>query len=151
VTPAGALALASALLLAAGCGGSDEAAPASWQGLPQPLPADGTVPVEGFSDFSESVDEAWERTPAAVAAVFAAPRDVEARVSVSVPARPGGASTATADVVVDGLADDSVRALRYELALERVEAAVWRVVSATWSQRCQPGRGHQEFSAALCV
>jgi hypothetical protein len=140
-----------AALLATGCGGSDDEAPAGWDGPPQPLPADGTVPVEDFTAFADSVDEAWERSPAAVAAVFAGTGDVDGSVVVSVPSRPGGTGPASGTVVVDDLADDSVRTLRYELELERADDGTWSVVAATWSQRCRPGRGHTGFSPELCL
>jgi hypothetical protein len=151
VRRAAAVAAVTAALLATGCGGGDDDAPAGWAGPPQPLPANGTVPIEEFTAFAESVDEAWERSPAAVAAVFADTGDLEGNVVVSVPSRPGGTGPASGTVVVDDLADDSIRTLRYELELEGAGDGAWRVAAATWSQRCQPGRGHQDFSPELCV
>ena len=53
-------------------------------------------------------------------------------------------------VLRDGLEDDSVRAERYVLELER-DGGIWKLVSARRDQRCQAMRGHQEFSPALCV
>jgi hypothetical protein len=58
-----------------------------------------------------------------------------------------------ADVVVtlDGLLDDSVRATRFDVHLTRQSDQSWRIDSARWSQQCQPNRGHQDFTPALCV
>ena len=61
----------------------------------------------------------------------------------------GGSASAT--LVIDGLGDDSVRARRYELTFTRRDDGTWRIDSATWTQRCHEGRGHQEFSAAPCL
>lgn len=47
--------------------------------------------------------------------------------------------------------DDSVRADRWELVLNRGEDGRFRFVSGQWSQACQPDRGHQDFSTELCV
>jgi hypothetical protein len=53
-------------------------------------------------------------------------------------------------VVQDGLSDDSVRAtqdvLRFIPSGEK-----WRLKSAARTQRCQPGRGHQNFAAGECL
>lgn len=50
----------------------------------------------------------------------------------------------------DGLPDDSIRAIRYVLEFRR-SGRRWRLESARRTQRCQPGRGHQGFSAKPCV
>jgi hypothetical protein len=97
----------------------------------------------------ESVDEGWERSPAEVAETFARPGRLEGTVTIGVAEVVDGATTA--DVRVDRLADDSIRALRFELALEQRDDGTWRVESAEWSQRCQLGRGHQAFSSEPCV
>ena len=59
--------------------------------------------------------------------------------------------TGSASLLVDGLGDDSVRARRYELTFTRRPDGSWRIESAQWAQRCQPGRGHQTFSAEPCL
>jgi hypothetical protein len=140
-----------AVLLAAGCGGGDdETAPAArWDGPAHPLPAERSLPVQGFEAYAQSVDEAWERSPSEVAESFARPGRLDGFVTIGIADVVDGATTA--DVRVDRLADDSVRTLRFELALERRDDGTWRVASADWSQRCQPGRGHRAFSSEPCV
>jgi len=54
-------------------------------------------------------------------------------------------------VTKEGLADDSVGALRYVLEFERQASGSWRLRSAAWAQRCQGGRGHQDFTPELCI
>jgi hypothetical protein len=54
-------------------------------------------------------------------------------------------------VVHSGLPDDSISAERWELVLETRPDGSWRLTSARWSQQCQSGRGHQDFTVELCV
>ena len=157
-----------ALLLASGCGGDDEAtetvtvtvtetapagttttAPGTWTGIPEPPPADGTLPVDEFNAYAESVDEPWERDIALVTAEYVQRDETEAGSS-SYQGTANGDS-ATTSLVLDGLFDDSVRARRYDLTLSRRSDGTWRIDSARWAQRCQPGRGHQSFTPELCV
>jgi hypothetical protein len=141
----------AALFLLAGCGGGDDEGPvAPWTGPQQPLPSDGRVPLDAFEAWAQSVEEEWERSPAGVASAFVPAGSVDGRIRVAT-ANGASADEATAIVTVDRLADDSVRLVRYELELERRDDDTWSAVSATWAQRCQPGRGHQELSAELCV
>jgi hypothetical protein len=171
-----------AVLLASGCGGDDETAtetvtvtsattvtvtetttptetagtttapPGTWNGLQQPLPEDGTLPVDEFNAYAESVDEPWEHDLAGVTDEFvgAAARDASNRSFQATSAGEGG-GTATASLLLDGLPDDSVRSQRYDLTLSRRKDGTWRIDAAQWSQRCQQGRGHQNFSPELCI
>lgn len=50
----------------------------------------------------------------------------------------------------DGLFDDSVRAKRVQ-ALLRHEFGQWEIVTMLETQKCQPGRGSQEFSPEFCI
>jgi hypothetical protein len=140
------------LVLATGvaaCGGEDDtAAPATWNGPQRPYPESGELPVEDFRAYAESVDEDWEREPEALAAEYTqlaetagAPEEPAVRMAVD-----GSAVTVTRS----GIADDSVAAERYVLELDEDDGR-WSLVSARWEQRCQPMRGHQQFSPELCV
>ena len=53
-------------------------------------------------------------------------------------------------VTLEGLLDDSVRAARYQLELER-PSSDWRLRSAKVTYSCQAGRGHAGFSTEPCV
>jgi hypothetical protein len=57
---------------------------------------------------------------------------------------------ATAEVVVYGMRDDSVRDVRHRLRLIKV-GGLWQVTDDVDATRCQPGRGHQDFSGDTCV
>lgn len=145
------LLLALALAVAAGCGG-DDAEAERWGGLPEPLPADGTLPVDGFDEHAEDVDEDWERGAETTAAEFVRiDRSRAPETSVSVDRGPEGGGIVTGLVEEARLLDDSVQSRRYELVLEQREDGTWRVAAAEWSQRCRAGRGHVSFSPEPCV
>jgi len=124
----------------AACGGADDAEPpASWSGLQRPYPADGVLPVDGFRAYAESQDADWERDPETLVREYT--RLADGAVTVE---------SGRVTLLRDSLEDDSVRAERYVLELER-DDDVWTLVSARWEQRCHEQRGHQEFSPELCV
>ena len=54
-------------------------------------------------------------------------------------------------VITSNFFDDSVYADRWELTLEHGDDGRFSFVSGTWANVCQPGRGHQDFRADLCV
>ena len=156
-----------AVLLLSACAGEEEAtetvtvtvtgatttpAPGSWKGLPEPLPADGKLPVGEFNAYAETVDEPWERDLAATIDEFIGRDENEApSVSFQATSGPEGGGPTSASLLLDGLLDDSVRARRYQLMLDRRQDGTWRIDSATWAQRCHEGRGHQAFTPALCT
>jgi hypothetical protein len=128
------------------------APPGSWAGLPLRLPPNGTLPVDVFDAYAESVDEPWEQSLLGTTDEFVG-RDVSDGPDVSFQATSGseGAGPASATLVLDGLLDDSIRARRYNLTLSRRDDGTWRIDSGSWAQRCREERGHQAFSPAPCV
>jgi hypothetical protein len=117
--------------------------------LPFPLPADGTLPVDAFNAYTESIDEPWERDVSELTDAF-----VEAGASDATQRSFQATSTgegASASLTIGGLLDDSVRAQRYELELRARDDGTWTIESATWAQRCHEGRGHQAFSPERCI
>ena len=166
-----------AVLLVGGCAGDDESAketvtvtsattitltetttnttatpPREWEGLPEPLPADGTLPVDAFNAYAESVDEEWEHDVASTVRQFIQldGREVPS-LSFQATSGPEGGGPTSATLLLDGLLDDSVRARSYDLALTKRPNGTWRIDSASWAQRCQEGRGHQAFTPDLCL
>jgi hypothetical protein len=135
---------------AGGCGGDGEDEPA-WPGPEQPLPADGTVPVDGFADYAEDVDEPWERSPVTAAAEFLRLDEAGApQVAIESDTGPEGGGPAQVTVTLDRLLDDSIQTQRFVLDFTR-QGETWRLDAATWAQRCRPGRGHEDFSPESCV
>jgi hypothetical protein len=112
-------------------------------------PSPGTLPVEDFNARAESVDEPWERDLQEITRRFLALSEQESGSRSFQSSSSGDRATAT--LLVDGLGDDSVRARNYELTFERRADGTWRIETATWTQQCHEGRGHQDFSSAPCL
>ena len=126
--------------------------PSDWNGLEEPLPANGELRVTEFNAFAESVDEPWERDVAATTHEFVGRDRIDVpSVSFQATSGPEGSGPTSASLLLDRLPDDSVRARRYDLTLSRRQDGTWRIDSASWAQRCQQGRGHQAFTPELCL
>jgi hypothetical protein len=122
----GLFALAATLLLSA-CGSSKTTAPT-------------TVSIGGS-----------ERSPTELAlAVVHAADTSAAKTTTLAQASPEGGGPTTVTVLQEGIADDSVAAVRHVLRFEP-DGDGWKLVSSVRTQRCQAGRGHQAFAAADCV
>lgn len=138
----------SALALA-GCG-SDVSVDLVWGGPPKPE-AGGVVSVDGFAAYQREVDEHWERSATMAAAEFLR-LDERTAVRTTIDGKASAEGTGPQSVVVtlDGLLDDSIRAERWTLGFDETDG-VYTLTAALREQRCQPGRGHQDFSADECV
>jgi hypothetical protein len=148
------------LLLASGCGYGDDddeqqtPTPAqSAPPVPEPQEGTGALPVDDFNDFVEDARPAFAISALRTAIEFAhAGEGQAATTSVLAAEGPEGAGDeASVTVTRDGLADDSVRAVRYRIVLERDDDGMWRIRSAQRVQRCHQDRGHQDFSPQLCT
>jgi hypothetical protein len=149
------------LLVASGCGYGDDnddeqMPPGQAQAVPRvPEPEDetGALPVQDFNDFLEESRPVFATSALHTAIEFAhAGEGQAATTSVLANEGPeGGGDEASVTVTRMGLADDSVRAVRYVIALERGGDGTWRLRSAQRLQQCQPARGHQDFSPQLCT
>jgi hypothetical protein len=141
--------LLAAGLLATGCAGngSEEA---SWAGPPPPA-EDGSIEIDEFADYQESVDERWERSAETAAAEYlrldertAIRTAIAGRSEAEVP------SPRAVTVTLDGLLDDSVRAERWILLFELANGS-YRLTSGIRTLACNPGRGHEHFTAEPCL
>jgi hypothetical protein len=120
---------------------------------PQPESRTGSLPVADFNAFLEENRPAFAASALRTALEFANVGEGQA-ASTSVEVEEGAegnSGEATVVVTREGLADDSVRAVRYEIFLDRNGDGTWRVRSAKRLQRCHPNRGHQDFSPQLCT
>jgi hypothetical protein len=136
-------------LLAAGCdgNGSEEA---SWSGPPAPA-EDGSVEVDEFADYQESVDERWERSAETAAAEFLRLDERTAiRTTISGSSEGEVPSPRAVIVTLDGLFDDSVRAERWILLFELANGS-YHLTSGIQTFACNPGRGHSDFTAEQCL
>jgi hypothetical protein len=154
------LALLLVLVLAAGCGyggddGEEQDSPPRAQPVPRiPEPEEGTgsLRVDEFNDFVDEARPTFVTSALQTAIEFAHAGEGQAATTsvVAFEGPEGSSDEASVTVTRDGLADDSTRALRYQIVLERADDESWRLRSARRMQRCQPGRGSQEFSTKLC-
>lgn len=128
---------------------TSEPAPGSeWAGPPPGL---GKLDVAAFNTYAANVDERWERSPLLTGAEFARlDRERASTTSVVAKAPAEGGSSARVVVTLDGLLDDSIRATRFVLELERARGT-WRLTSAAREQRCHEGRGQTGFEPKRCV
>jgi len=108
--------------------------------------------VASFNDFLAGAGESYAHAPITVVTEYLRlDETTAASTAVVVRAPSEGRSPVTVEVTLDRLLDDSVRALRYVLDLQRSAEGTWRLRSATVTQRCWPGRGHMRFSPEPCV
>jgi hypothetical protein len=112
----------------------------------------GALDPAPFNEFLRTAGPPVSTTPCDAAQVLLhldRPRDDG--VTVLVVVDPAHAADTTVTVTLEHLADDSVGAVRYVLRFERQVDDTIQLTSGAWSQRCQPGRGHDDFSTELCV
>jgi hypothetical protein len=122
-----------------------------WRGPGTPSET-GELEVEGFNAFVREERPDWATSPLRSALEFMMlgdPLGQTTTILVDYPSTEGG-SPAVVTITQDRLPDDSIRSARAVLTF-REAGPRWRLVSATVSSRCWPGRGHQRFSPALCI
>jgi hypothetical protein len=120
-----------------------------WKGPPKAGPG-GRLPVGGFNAILRD-RLGSPAAPITLALEFTqADRVAARRKSAEADASAEGGGPTTVTLTLDGLPDDSVRAIRYVLHLEP-KGRGWRLQSAVRTQRCRPDRGHQDFAAGACV
>jgi hypothetical protein len=148
------LAAAVLTLTLAGCGsdsGSGDANQSTWPGPPKPR-ADGTIPIADFNAYLAGDGQAFATSPTAAVTEFLGLDDSSAAVTTIRATSPGEVRNFSEVVTtLEGLLDDSVKASRYTVELQRNDAMQWRLRAAEWAQSCQTGRGHQDYSPNPCV
>jgi hypothetical protein len=146
---------AAVLTLAlAGCGsdsGSGDTKQSTWPGPPKPR-ADGTIPIADFNAYLVGDGQAFATSPTAAVTEFLGLDESSASVTTMRATSPGEVRNFSEVVTtLEGLLDDSVKASRYTVELQRNDAMQWRLRAAEWAQSCQTGRGHQDYSPEPCV
>jgi hypothetical protein len=145
------LLLLATVLALAGCGSNGGDKATDWPGPPK-TGADGSVEFSGFNDFLAGDGKEFAGSPISAVTEFLRLDESTASVISVVATSPGEVRNFSEVVAtLDGLLDDSVRAARYTVELQRNQSMLWRVRAVDWAQRCQTGRGHQDFSAEPCV
>jgi hypothetical protein len=146
--------LASAALLLTACGSSSKNAGSgkneavAWKGVPV-SGGDEQKLVASFNEYLKDRDGPASPTQLALEFVRADRLQV-ALTTTQAESSPEGGGPTTVTVVLDGLADDSVRATRDVLRFTP-DGTKWRLESDVRTERCQPGRGHADFAPGGCV
>jgi len=122
-----------------------------WTDTPDAGPS-GTVAVDRFNALLDAQTPDWQNSPVDVAVVFShfAIDATTERGHIATNEVVESSTRERVLVTLTGIGDDSVAAERYDVVLVRT-ALGWRPQSANWTQRCQPRRGHQDFTTELCV
>jgi hypothetical protein len=123
--------------------------PQDWEGPPDPDDS-GNIDVDGFNQFLKDHPN-LRRSPTRATIRFVKLKDPSA-LKTTINAQPNqleDPETVRVVLTEDGLADDSVQAVRHALEFQRA-GGNWRLRSARRTRRCQPGRGHQDFSPEPC-
>ncbi len=81
--------------------------------------------------------------------LFRETEEIEGRKSETVSITYPTPNTAIIMHTEEGLADDSVAAMRHRLELQRRQNK-WQIIWVGRQTKCQPGRGHQNWSSKLC-
>lgn len=147
------VAVGAAALALGGCGnsGTGKTSEPHWSGPPR-ADASGHVPVSGFNDYLAGDGAVFARSPTAASAEFLELDRPNAAVSTVQATSPGEVQNFSEVVAtLTGLQDDSVREARYTLEYQRNADGDWRLRAADYAQRCQAGRGHQDFSPKNCA
>jgi hypothetical protein len=119
-----------------------------WDGRIEVDVETGIVSAPGFDEFLEAqppvtaTDAAW---------MLLGGNTAEPGETVDVQEEPGADDVTIVTVTRSNLMDDSVYATRYRLVMQQMPDASFRFIEGQWSQQCQPGRGHAEFSTELCI
>lgn len=143
-------AAAAVALVLAGCGDGG-ARPTGWNGTPE-RSADGRVQIGAFNDFLAGDGSEFAGSPVAAVTEFLRLDESSAARTTIVATSPGEVRNFSEVLAtLDGLLDDSIRAMRYTVELQRDEDGTWRLRAADWAQRCHEGRGHAAFSPDPCL
>lgn len=111
----------------------------------------GTISAPGFNDFIETQTPVTARTAIDTAWMLLGGNTAESGETVEVQEEPEADEVTIVTVTQSNLMDDSIYATRHRLVLKRLPDTLFRFIEGQWSQQCQPGRGHAEFSTELCI
>lgn len=121
---------------------------------------DWQVTADGLNEFIDSEQPQWAADPFVFGAMLVQSWYPNEQTLVEVPDPsldpfdPDGVDVgSTGDIVIttSGFLDDSVAASQWTITVEVADDGLLRFVSGTSAQRCQPGRGHQDFRPELCI
>ncbi|WP_040492347.1 hypothetical protein [Ilumatobacter nonamiensis] len=124
----------------------DEIATAGWSGKIE-TDRDGAILAPGLNDDVAERQPYWAGDPGLFALQLKSTVGANERVTIEYDDAPAPVIRVT----TEGFLDDSVAASQLAITTEVGDDGLLRFVSGTTTYRCQPGRGHQDFSAELCI
>jgi len=122
-------------------------ATAGWAGSPETDVDTGSTSAPGLNEHIEENQPFWADEPTLFAHQIAQTLGPNEQVAVEFDESEEPVITIT----TTGLLDDSTAAVRRVVTTERADDGLLRFVSSTYGWRCQPGRGHQDYSTELCI
>lgn len=125
----------------------DEIATPGWPGTARVDADSGVVTAPGVNDHIDEHQPFWADDPELFAYQIKSSIGPNERVSIEY----DGSAAPVIDIVTEGFLDDSVAASRLRITTERGADGLLRFVDGFSTFRCQPGRGHQDFSRELCT
>jgi hypothetical protein len=128
-----------------------QVASAGWPGVAVVDPQTGVLIADGLNDYIEEAQPAWANDPAMLGLQLAPTVQPNETVQVEIVTSGPGGVASQISIMTSGFLDDSVAASQVVATVVLDEDGVYRFVSATYGVRCQPGRGHQDFSTELCI
>lgn len=128
------------------------AAPAAAQSRPAladvPVASSRTVPAAEYKP--ASVLAARGATPVEIALRAAGRFEGVTQQIVQVNEGVEGPTASRVVVIRDGLLDDSVRGVRWDITLERTKTGAWKIGEAKRAWRCRRGAETEQFVAGPC-
>jgi hypothetical protein len=94
--------------------------------------------------------ESWCQSPLLVTLKLVGDRHESKKRTIEIDSSPEAFRDAHIVVTEEGLMDDSVAGVRFEVMLRQGKGDVWIVESAEKTWKCWPGRGHQDYSDKPC-
>jgi hypothetical protein len=123
-----------------------------WEGTVEVDFGSGEVTAPGFNNLIDDEQPDWARDPLSTVTVLLLLDELEGDLETS-----QETSQQTQDgnpvvvVINSGIGDDSVAAIRYRIVLEQGDDGLHRFAAGEAGWRCQPERGHQDFSVEPCT
>jgi len=111
----------------------------------------GAISAPGFNDFVSTRQSVEARTASGAALMLIGDTNDAPETTTQLTEETGADGTATVTVTKSNLPDDSIYAVRYQFELQQMTDTLFRFIAGSWTQQCQHGRGHQEFTPDLCI
>ncbi len=124
-----------------------EIATPGWPGRVETDLQAGTTSVPGLNEHIDAEQPLWAADPTLFAWQIESSIEPNELVSVT----DDGAPSPTITITTSGFLDDSVEGVQRVITTERGDDGLLRFVSGTYGWRCQPGRGHQDYTTEPCI